>query len=128
MAECLAKFRGRDHRGAERREFLAGARRKHDTIVNSREHFYDARETFLSRASRSCDFGATLRAPVSIIFLLTSLCVDSIHSISCNKTPLQNSMKNGKGRIDPWQLKRKQRKKAARSTKQLQQAMTKGTR
>jgi hypothetical protein len=33
-----------------------------------------------------------------------------------------------KGRIDTWQPKRKQRKKAARSTNQLQQAMTKGTR
>jgi hypothetical protein len=33
-----------------------------------------------------------------------------------------------KGRIDPWQLKRKQRRKAAKSTKQLQQATTKGTR
>jgi hypothetical protein len=37
-----------------------------------------------------------------------------------------------KGRIDPWQPKRKQRRKAARSTKkeerQQQQAITKGTR
>jgi hypothetical protein len=33
-----------------------------------------------------------------------------------------------KGRIDPWQPKRKQRKKAAKSIKQRQQATTKGTR
>jgi hypothetical protein len=76
----------------------------------------------VSRARRSRDFGATLHTTFSIIFLLTSFCDDSIHSTSCNKTPLRNSMKNGKGRIDPWQPKRKQRKKAARSTKNLQQA------
>src|ERR1700722_10757948 len=37
-------------------------------------------------------------------------------------------MKNGKGRIDPWQPKRKQRRKAAKSINQGQQGTTKGTR
>jgi hypothetical protein len=31
-----------------------------------------------------------------LIFLLTSFFIDSIHSISCNKSPLQISMKNGR--------------------------------
>ena len=51
---------------------------------------------FLAQVTRG-DFGATCSARNSIIFLLTSFCVDSIHSISCNKRPLQDSMKNGKG-------------------------------
>ena len=50
---------------------------------------------FLARVTRG-DFGASLNALDSIIFFLTSFCVDSIHSISCNKRPLQDSMKNGK--------------------------------
>src|ERR1700675_854425 len=45
----------------------------------------DVARTFSSRASRKCDFGASVHALVSIIFLLTSFCVDSIHSISCNR-------------------------------------------
>ena len=51
---------------------------------------------FLARATRG-DFGASWSALDSIIFFLTSFCVDSIHSISCNIRPLQDSMKNGKG-------------------------------
>src|ERR1700691_1606377 len=52
---------------------------------------------FFSAHDSPCDFGTPFHASVSIIFLLTSFCVDSIHSTSCNKTPLRNSMKNGKG-------------------------------
>jgi hypothetical protein len=35
-------------------------------------------------------------------------------------------MQNGKGRIDPWQPKRKQRRKAAKSTRHLQQGNERG--
>jgi hypothetical protein len=52
---------------------------------------------FFSARDSPGDFGTPLHASVSIIFLLTSFCVDSIHSTSCNKTSLRNSMKNGKG-------------------------------
>jgi hypothetical protein len=76
----------------------------------------------VSRARRSRDFGATLHTTFSIIFLLTSFCVDSYIQLVATIHRCKTSMKNGKGRIDPWQPKRKQRKKAARSTKNLQQA------
>src|SRR5208337_1550746 len=56
----------------------------------------DVLQIFLARDSRS-DLGVSSRTSASIIFLLTSFCVDSIHSNSCNRSPLRNSMKNGKG-------------------------------
>jgi len=60
------------------------------------------------------DFGAPLCASDSIIFLLTSFCVDSIHSISCNNASLQDSMKNGKGRIESMATKKKAKKKTSK--------------
>jgi len=45
----------------------------------------------------SGDFSPSTERDDAIIFCLTSLFIDSIHSNSCNKSPLQQSMKNGKG-------------------------------
>ena len=73
--------------------------------------------SLVSSRARS-DFRTPLASLHSIIFFLTSFCVDSIHSISCNKRSLQTFHEEWKGRIDPWQPRRKRRRKAARSTKQ----------
>src|SRR5467141_786658 len=97
MAESFATVRAaqsRRHRSQRSLKHASGGR---NVIGDHGRVSCDVARTFSSRASRACDFGASLQAPVSIIFLLTSFCVDSIHSISCNKTPLRNSVKNGKG-------------------------------
>src|ERR1700704_2278656 len=97
MAESLAKVRAapaRRHRC--QRSFETHERQKQPTKDHGRVSC-DVARTFSSRARRACDFGASVHALVSIIFLLTSFCVDSIHSISCNRRPLRNSMNNGKG-------------------------------
>jgi hypothetical protein len=42
------------------------------------------------------DFSTSFECMRKFIFLLTSFFINSIHSISCNKSPLQISMKNGR--------------------------------
>ena len=61
------------------------------------------------------DFGTCVADRTTIIFLLTSFFNDSIHSISAIKDRC-TSMKNGKGRIDQWQPRRKLQKRK-RNTK-----------
>jgi hypothetical protein len=52
---------------------------------------------FFVGVSERSDFGASMRVAFTLIFLLTSVCADSIQSNSCDRRPLQDSMKNGKG-------------------------------
>jgi hypothetical protein len=73
---------------------------------------------FLLRAARD-DFGASFGASVMIIFLLTSMSDDSIQSTQLQQKTAANFHEEWKGRIDPWQPKRKRRRKQ-RSTKNLQ--------
>jgi hypothetical protein len=70
---------------------------------------------FLLRAARD-DFGASFGASVMIIFLLTSMSDDSIQSTQLQQKTAANFHEEWKGRIDPWQPKRKRRRKQ-RSTK-----------
>src|SRR6266446_687120 len=97
MAESLAKVRAAQSRWHRSERSLKHASGGHNAIGDHGRVSCDVARTFSARASRACDFGASLHALVSIIFLLTSFCVDSIHSISCNIRPLRNSMNNGKG-------------------------------
>ena len=76
------------------------------------------KNSLLASSRARSDFRTSLASLRSRIFLLTSLCVDSIHSMSCNKRSLQTFHEEWKGRIDQWQPRRKRRRKAARSTKQ----------
>src|SRR5438445_13861640 len=97
MAESIAKVRAAQSRQHRSQRPLKHASGGHNVKGDHGGVSCDGTLTFSLRASRACDFGASLHALVSIIFLLTSFCVDSIHSISCNRRPLRNSMNNGKG-------------------------------
>src|SRR4029077_11032559 len=97
MAESLARVRAAQSASSAASLLFERARGGHNVMGDHGKVSCDVTRTFSWRASRACDFGASVHALVSIIFLLTSLCVDSIHSISCNRRPLRNSMNNGKG-------------------------------
>src|ERR1700674_5302116 len=97
MAQSFAKVRATQFPGIAASVLLKRASGGHNAIGDHGRVSCNVARTFSSRASRACDFGASVHALVSIIFLLTSFCVDSIHSISCNRRPLRNSMNNGKG-------------------------------
>src|ERR1700724_1550986 len=97
MAESFARVRAAQSASIAASVLFEGVRGGHNVMGDHGRVSCDVTRTFSSRASRACDFGASVHALVSIIFLLTSFCVDSIHSISCNRRPLRNSMNNGKG-------------------------------